>query len=152
MKRRMGSRKRLSGRRRDFTVEGLEARRLLVGDALVVGDSDHDGAFGTGDLVQVFQEGKFETGEEATFEQGDWNGDGFFDSSDLVHAFRNGGFDQPQPLAADDGTAAGEDGNDGDIDEPVDNGTDPVDETPDDNGDEPTDHDDDKEASVGTPL
>lgn len=148
MKRRMGSRKRRSGLRRDFTVEGLEARRMLVGDAFVVGDSDHDGAFGTGDLVEVFQEGKFETGEEASFDQGDWNGDGFFDTSDLVYAFQNGGYNQPQPLAADDGTAVGEDTerdgdpNGNDADEPVDNGTgDPVDETPDDGG-APTDNGD----------
>ena len=83
----------------------------------------------------MFQEGKFETGEDATFDQGDWNGDGSFDTSDLVYAFKAGGYNQPVPLAADDGTAAGEEGphdgdpNEHDKEEPVDNGGDPVDET-----------------------
>ena len=110
--RRIRSRKRQGGTKRGLSVEGLETRRLLVGDVFVVGDSDNDGAFGSGDLVQAFQEGKFETGEEATFEQGDWNDDGVFDSSDLVFAFESGTYGVPQPLAADDGTPDGEDDGD----------------------------------------
>ncbi len=124
--RRIRSRKRQGGTKRGLSVEGLETRRLLVGDVFVVGDSDNDGAFGSGDLVQAFQEGKFETGEEATFEQGDWNDDGVFDSSDLVFAFESGTYGVPQPLAADDGTPDGEDDGDpngNEVEPPVDNGT-----------------------------
>ena len=57
------------------------------------GDSNFDGEFNSGDLVKVFQEGKYETGQVAVWEQGDWNSDGLFDSSDLVKAFQDGGYE-----------------------------------------------------------
>ena len=60
--------------------ESLETRRLLAAD--VVGDSNFDGRFDSGDLVQVFSHGKYETGEDATFAQGDWNGDGEINEND----------------------------------------------------------------------
>ena len=63
------------------------------------GDSNLDGEFGSTDLVTVFQAGKFETNQPATWDQGDWNGDGIFSSSDLVSAFQDGGFEQG-PVAA----------------------------------------------------
>ena len=43
-----------------------------------VGDTNLDGEFSSGDLVQVFVDGKYETNEEAGWEQGDWNGDHHF--------------------------------------------------------------------------
>lgn len=57
-----------------------------------VGDSNFDDVFDSGDLVQVFGEGKYDTGEMATWEQGDWSGDMLFDSGDLVLAFQDGGY------------------------------------------------------------
>lgn len=57
------------------------------------GDANLDGEFNTGDMVQVFSAGKFETGEGATWGQGDWNADGVFNSGDLVAAFSDGGFE-----------------------------------------------------------
>jgi hypothetical protein len=51
------------------------------------GDANGDGVFNSSDLVQVFQQGKYQTGETADWLAGDWNYDGRFDSSDLVIAF-----------------------------------------------------------------
>lgn len=57
------------------------------------GDATLDGIFDTGDLVTVFQSGKFETEQSATWAEGDWDGDGRFGSGDLVLAFQDGGFE-----------------------------------------------------------
>ncbi|MCA9201174.1 MAG: hypothetical protein KDA87_26720, partial [Planctomycetales bacterium] len=59
-----------------------------------IGDSNGDGEFGTGDFVQVFTIGKFETGQAATWSEGDWNLDGQFNTSDFVAAFTEGGFER----------------------------------------------------------
>jgi hypothetical protein len=56
------------------------------------GDANRDGLFNSGDLVQVFQFGKYQTGEPALWSEGDWNGDGYFDTSDMVLAFQSGGY------------------------------------------------------------
>lgn len=76
--------------------ESLESRRVLdcqfaasVG-ICVPGDSDGDQQFDSGDLVEVFQLGKYDTGEAADWREGDWNGDRVFDSSDLVAVFQAG--------------------------------------------------------------
>lgn len=58
-----------------------------------IGDANLDGEFNSGDLVQVFQSGKFETGASAGWGQGDWNGDQRFNSGDFVAAFQDGGFE-----------------------------------------------------------
>ncbi|MEZ6118199.1 MAG: hypothetical protein R3C28_16740 [Pirellulaceae bacterium] len=58
-----------------------------------IGDANLDGEFNSGDFVQVFSAGLFETQQAATWSQGDWNGDGFFDSGDFVAAFTDGGFE-----------------------------------------------------------
>ncbi|MCA9172453.1 MAG: hypothetical protein KDB23_32535, partial [Planctomycetales bacterium] len=58
------------------------------------GDADLNGEFNSGDLVSVFQTGKYETGTDATWAEGDWNGDVTFSSSDLVLAFQDGGYEQ----------------------------------------------------------
>ena len=71
------------------------------------GDSDLNGEFNSGDLVKVFQAGKYETGLAATWSEGDWNCDGLFDSGDLVTAFQDGGYEQgPLPAVAADRAAA----------------------------------------------
>ena len=60
----------------------------------VMGDSNDDGVFDSGDLVTVFQSGKYEDdmSDNTNFDEGDWNGDGDFDSGDLVFAFQAGTF------------------------------------------------------------
>ena len=77
-------------------IDRLESRRMMAADwCHVAGDSNFDGVFDSGDFVQVFQSGKYETGQPASIEEGDWNGDGVFDSSDLVFAFQGGAFETP---------------------------------------------------------
>lgn len=74
-----------------------------------IGDSDLNGQFNTADFVSVFQAGKFETGQSATWTEGDWNGDKLFSTADFVAAFQDGGFEQgpraavsavPEPAAS----------------------------------------------------
>ena len=69
-------------------------RIMLIEDVFwtYIGDSNLDGEFGTSDIIQVFQQGKWQTNELATWEEGDWNGDHRFDSGDFVAAFRTGGY------------------------------------------------------------
>jgi hypothetical protein len=61
-----------------------------------IGDSDLDGQFGSGDLVQVLQRGEYEDSIEANslWSDGDWNGDLEFNTSDLVYALQSGGYEQ----------------------------------------------------------
>ena len=40
-----------------------------------IGDADLNGEFNSGDIVEVFVAGKYETGEEATWDEGDWDGE-----------------------------------------------------------------------------
>jgi hypothetical protein len=54
------------------------------------GDANLDGAFNSSDLVSIFQVGKYETGQAATWSEGDWNGDSQFSSTDLVLVFQWG--------------------------------------------------------------
>ena len=65
-----------------------------------IGDSNFDNEFNSGDLVQVFAAGKYESGEMAGWGDGDWNGDMAFDSGDLVFAFADGGYEQGPPASA----------------------------------------------------
>ena len=58
------------------------------------GDANLDGRFSSGDLVAVFEAGKYEEYVVAAWSEGDWNGDGFFDSSDMVTAFVDGGYEK----------------------------------------------------------
>ena len=75
------------------------------------GDANLDGEFNSGDLITVFQTGKYEDGIEANsgWAEGDWDGDADFSSGDLVVAFQDGGYEQgplpsvnavPEPTAA----------------------------------------------------
>ena len=50
-----------------------------------IGDSNLDLEFSSGDLVQVFAKGKYETDETAGWEEGDWDG------NRVVHQRRHGG-------------------------------------------------------------
>ena len=60
----------------------------------IIGDSNLDGRFDSGDLIAVFQAGEFEDdiADNSVWEDGDWNGDGEFDTSDLVAAFQAGSY------------------------------------------------------------
>jgi hypothetical protein len=58
-----------------------------------LGDANLNGEFNSGDLVAVFQVGRYETGSAATWAEGDWNGDNVFTSSDFVVAFQGGGYE-----------------------------------------------------------
>lgn len=65
-----------------------------------IGDSNLDGEFNSGDLVDVFTAGKYETGEAASWTEGDWDGDGLFGSTDFVAGFQTGGYEQGPRAAA----------------------------------------------------
>ena len=58
------------------------------------GDANLDGEFNTGDFVQVFEAGKYETQQYAGWAEGDWNGDGVFETGDFVIAFEDGGYER----------------------------------------------------------
>lgn len=75
-----------------------------IGIVDILGDSNHDGKFDSGDLVQVFQAGEYEDTivGNSTWEEGDWNLDKDFNSTDLVAAFTAGTYanravDVPEP-------------------------------------------------------
>ena len=65
-----------------------------------IGDANLDLEFNSGDMVQVFVRGKYETGEDAGWEEGDWNADTKFGSSDMVAAFAAGGYEKGQKQQA----------------------------------------------------
>ena len=62
-------------------------------DQVWAGDANVDSIFDSADLVVVFRSGKYETGEEAGWDEGDWNRDGKFDSADLTLAFAQAGYE-----------------------------------------------------------
>lgn len=64
------------------------------------GDANLDGRFESGDLVQVFQAGTYESLIPARWETGDWNGDERFTSDDLVIAMQDGGYGASATAAA----------------------------------------------------
>ncbi len=66
-----------------------------------IGDANLDGEFNSSDMVEVFAQGKYETGEDAAWNEGDWDGNLKFDSSDMVAAFAGGGYEKgKRPEAA----------------------------------------------------
>ena len=73
---------------RQALIESPQPEGLLT----YAGDSDMNGEFNDRDLVTVFIEGKYLTGERATWVQGDWDGDFLFNDSDFVKAFIDGGY------------------------------------------------------------
>ena len=85
----------------DLTGDGkvdYADRQFWVEDASVknswIGDADLNGEFSSGDMVQVFVRGLYETGNPAGWEDGDWNGDTKFGSGDMVAAFVGGGYEK----------------------------------------------------------
>ena len=75
----------------DFDGDRVEWLHTLK--EVYVGDANLDGEFDTGDFVEVFTAGKYETGQPALWGEGDWDGDQRFDSSDFVVAFTDGGYE-----------------------------------------------------------
>lgn len=57
------------------------------------GDANLDGMFDSDDLIEVFSQGKYGTGEAAGWAEGDFDGDLDFDADDLLHALAGGGYD-----------------------------------------------------------
>jgi hypothetical protein len=75
------------------TLSDIAAVEAFFGRVLrTAGDATLDGRFNSGDLVQIFQQGKYENGipHSALWGDGDWDGDGMFTTSDLVLAFTFG--------------------------------------------------------------
>ncbi len=64
-----------------------------------IGDANLDGVFNTTDLIDVFQGGKFEQDQMASWTEGDFDGDMRFGTADLLVAFQDGGFEKG-PIAA----------------------------------------------------
>ena len=79
----------------DDGVVDVEDRKIWVNDLknTYVGDANLDLEFNSGDMVQVFSKGKYETQQEASWGEGDFNGDKKFDSGDMVAAFVGGGYE-----------------------------------------------------------
>ncbi len=71
---------------------GLSLRQARWGDG--------DGRFDSQDVVQIFQLGKYETGEFADWLAGDWDGDGVFNTKDLLLAFQQGTYVANATVAA----------------------------------------------------
>ncbi len=73
------------------------------------GDSNLDRRFDSGDMVPVFQAGKYEgdvSRQPAGWAEGDWNGDGLFDSDDMNFVFQQGGYETNSVGATSAPTAA----------------------------------------------
>ena len=85
----------------DFVID--ESDRTFWVEEIVstwFGDSNLDGEFNSGDLVDVFKAAKYELDIDAAWSDGDWNGDRRFDSGDLVVAFKNAGYERGPRAAA----------------------------------------------------
>ena len=109
--------------KRNFSVESLEKRAMMTGDAdifaadhefiphpedgcfanqplvtfddfILPGDANRDGQFDTTDLVEVLRGGKFRTNEPATWQEGDFNNDDLFDTTDLLEALKTGVYNE----------------------------------------------------------
>lgn len=79
----------------------LIKRPMPHGFGTYLGDANLDGEFNSGDLVAVFEAGKYEQDVVASWSEGDWDADGRFGTGDLVAAFQDGGYEQgPRPVAA----------------------------------------------------
>ena len=69
----------------DFLDRTIWVKQHAVdGNGTWVGDSNLDGEFNSGDLVDVFAAGQYETGQAAGWAEGDWSGDMQFSSGDLA--------------------------------------------------------------------
>jgi hypothetical protein len=86
--------------RRTFPSKLDRAALLDIGwEQAGAGDANRDRLFNSSDLLSVFQQGKYETGELSGWSDGDWSDNGRFESSDLVAALQAGTFEN-SPLMA----------------------------------------------------
>jgi hypothetical protein len=86
----------------DLTVDFQDVMSWIkCSKGTCVGDVNLDGVFDSGDLVQLFQVGIYESDEVAKWTSGDWNGDFKFDSSDLLVAFQEGCYEAADAFAID---------------------------------------------------
>jgi len=85
----------------DDGIVDLNDHRVWVKDLsrTYYGDANLDGEFNSGDLMAVFQAGKYESDVSAGWAEGDWTGDRRFGSADLTAAFQDGGYELG-PIAA----------------------------------------------------
>jgi hypothetical protein len=74
-----------------FTNLG-DNNQLWLNTQPIAGDANRNGVFDSGDLIVVFQAGKYEDDVpgNSTWSEGDWNDDGDFDTADLILAFQQG--------------------------------------------------------------
>lgn len=84
----------------DGTKTSADRNALIVdempeGFHTYVGDSTLNGVFDDQDIVKVFIDGKYLTGNEAGWAQGDWDGNFVFDDQDFVASFIAGGYLRP---------------------------------------------------------
>jgi len=86
----------------DSKVDDADRQVWIVGlKKTYSGDANLDLQFDSSDFVEVFQDGKYETGSAAGWHEGDWSGDAKFDSGDFVAAFQAGGYEKgPRPSVA----------------------------------------------------
>jgi len=90
----------------DDCTYSLKNTPYSIAGIQVMGDSNLDGTFDSGDLVEVFIAGKYETPQDAGWKDGDWSIDRHFDSNDFVVALTHGSYDNgvasavPEPSAA----------------------------------------------------
>ena len=79
----------------DDGMVDFEDRKIWVHEhrGTWVGDANLDDEFNSGDFVDVFAAGLYETTRMAGWTMGDWNGDMVFDSGDFVVAFSDGGYE-----------------------------------------------------------
>ncbi len=82
------------GRRAFPTLLDRAALRDIGWEEASAGDANRDRLFDSDDFVDVFQQGKYETGDLASWGEGDWNDDALFTSDDLVTAMQTGTYEQ----------------------------------------------------------
>jgi hypothetical protein len=90
----------------DFNVSGSvtpgELIHFFEAEGVKVGDIDLDGTFGSKDLIDLFQQGRYEAAlaVDSDWSNGDFNGDRKFTSGDLNLAFEAGKYEQTPPRGA----------------------------------------------------
>jgi len=83
------------GRRAFLTALDRAVLRDLGWEEATAGDATRDRVFDSGDLLSVFQGGRYETPRMAAWSEGDWDDNGLFDSSDLIVALQAGTYEHP---------------------------------------------------------
>jgi hypothetical protein len=88
------------GRRAFVTALDRAVLRDLGWEDALPGDANRDRAFDSGDLLAVFQGGRYETERLAAWSEGDWDDNAMFDSSDLIAALQTGTYELPPTAVA----------------------------------------------------